>query len=166
MSRCPKHFRYLLKPASIPPPPSSPSCRWHCCHPPRKAPRQLDSSKHNVGVNLSTKGPEFTAEGKKKKKKKIRVEEETKPCYRHGPTLWAAQVHLVWFHSPGSGEERQGVQVSAEGEWESLVRLLCYGVLFCFFNIIQHVIFLNFLHVTWLLTKLDDLKIFWKTLRD
>lgn len=75
----------------------------------------------------------------RKRRRRIRdVEEETKPCYRHGPALWAAQVHLVWFHSPGSGEEWQGVQVSAEGEWENLTdQDTLLGCFLLLLNIIQ-----------------------------
>jgi len=34
----------------------------------------------------------------------------------HGPANRAAQVHLVRLHRPGRGEERQGLQIPAEGE--------------------------------------------------
>lgn len=69
---------------------------------------------HSVGVCLSPRGLVSTAEGRRRD-----AEEETRKlhCCRHGPALWVAEVHLVRFHSPGSGEEWQGVQVSAQGEW-------------------------------------------------
>lgn len=113
----------------------------------------------------------LSAQQRERRRRRRRdVKQETKPCHRHGPALWAAQVHLVWFHSPGSGEERQGVQVSAEGGWENLTDqdtlLGCFVLFFSFsilFNREFHIILLNFLHVMWLLTNQDDLKIFWRT---
>lgn len=98
-------------------------CRCHYQHQLSKAPRLLDSSNTTW---VSACHPRALSQQQRGRRRD--VEEETKLCCRHGPALWAAQIHLVWIHSPGPGEEWQGVQVTAEGKCLTIKELLLFFI--------------------------------------